>query len=235
MLSPPRDMQIIPPPGSLLYNRLADMTGNQNSISADRSRSLLTAAWMAVLLGLAMQGLSLLAVRSPNLKVLTTELVQKVSWSTLVCTGLAIGMTAAKSRTTWMGLAGLIAAPAAFMIARTLQKSLAQTLGAVGTGAPPIDVVFLVIAKAIQYVLFGVVIGRLTRDGRSSALACGLTGLLFGAAMAAVIVGYSLHTSPPAPTPAIFSRGINELIFPVGCALILYASDNVGRRLSQSA
>jgi len=207
------------------------MTEIAELASTDRSKALLTAAWMSVVLGIVMQLLSLLAVSMPSLKVLSAELVQKVSWSTLVCTGLAIGATAARSRPTWMGIAGLIAAPAAFVIARTLQKSLAQALSVAGGGAGAGDVLTIATIKSIQYGLFGLAIAAILRGGKGSALACSLIGLVFGAIVAAIIVPYTASFVPTPPTQALVAKGINELFFPVGCALILYASDNVGRRL----
>ena len=208
------------------------MTEPNTRVEIDRSHLLLSAAWMAVVLGAVMQVLAVLAAGSPSLAALATETVQKVSWSTLVCTGLAIGATAARSRPIWTGLAGLIAAPTAFLVARTLQKSLAQALS-VTAGGPPMDLVILVMAKAIEYGLFGVAIAWLLQR-RSSAIACAAIGLLFGVAMAGFVLLYG-QSHPPVVAPAaavVVARSINEIVFPVGCALVLYASDHVGRRMS---
>ena len=76
--------------------------GMETEKSFDASKSLLHVGWLAVLLGLTMEailvalaaGLGTLKGANPVL----ADLVQKVSWSTSVCVGLAVGTTAKKAR-----------------------------------------------------------------------------------------------------------------------------------------
>src|SRR5438552_10650886 len=81
-------------------------------------RMLLHVSWLAVLLGFAIEGLILLvsgAGHITNAKPVIADLVQKVSWSVIVCMGLAFGKGAAKLLSVPLtGLAGLLAAPTAF-------------------------------------------------------------------------------------------------------------------------
>ena len=65
-------------------------------------RALLRVGWMAVLLGLTMEAILVaLAAGFGNLhgaKPIVADVVQKVSWSLVVCVGLAVGATAEKAR-----------------------------------------------------------------------------------------------------------------------------------------
>ena len=103
------------------------MTPNDNLGS-----TLLKVAWFSVLLGLGMELLFLLISigfgKSLAAKTMVADLVQKISWSSIVCMGVAVGTAATKMRSAAMGLAGLIAAPAAFYIAKALHKSAASAL-----------------------------------------------------------------------------------------------------------
>jgi hypothetical protein len=55
--------------------------------------------------------------RVPGAAPWLADLVQRVSWSLLVCMGLALGAAASRSSPPIMGLTGLFAAPLAFGIA----------------------------------------------------------------------------------------------------------------------
>jgi hypothetical protein len=87
--------------------------------------TLLRVAWLSVLLGLGMEALLLLLAASsgfvPQLAEIVAASVQKVSWAVIVCTGIAIGTTVSSAlRAPLMGILGLLAAPVAFHVARTL-------------------------------------------------------------------------------------------------------------------
>ena len=69
-----------------------------------------------------------------------------------------MGTAAAKMRAPAMGLAGFIAAPLGFSIARFLQRVIGQALRvAVAAAAPSLFVVVLL--KAIEYASLGTIIG----------------------------------------------------------------------------
>src|SRR3712207_5279392 len=86
----------------------------------------LRAAWLAILLGFAMEALLLLVTAGfgifPGLKPVVAALISQVSWSTLVCAGLALGTAVSKARAPVMGLLGLLAAPLALGVSRSLHQ-----------------------------------------------------------------------------------------------------------------
>jgi hypothetical protein len=195
----------------------------------------LRVAWLAILLGLGIE-LLLLAVQAATghfagPKPLLVDLVQKVSWSFLVCVGLAFGTAATKSRPQLMGLLGLLSAPLAFNIARSLHKGAAQALSltdGVPAGASPFLIALL---KAVEYGFLGWMVGKLSRRpnaGAGAHLAVGLAlGLTFGTA---IVLLLGAGSPEPTPLPDLLARGINELFFPIGCALALYAAGALARR-----
>lgn len=197
--------------------------------SSDAVKSLLYVGWLAVLLGLTMEAvLVALAAGFGTLKganPVLADLVQKVSWSTIVCVGLAVGTTAKKARGPVMGLAGLLAAPLAFMVARSLHDGAKEALSLAADAGPGPSLILIAILKGFQYGSFGMALDWVAKKpwgGLSAHLATGLAvGVVFGGAMVALFV----HAAPQTPpVPTLVSRAANECLFPIGCALVVYTS-----------
>ena len=129
--------------------------------------TLLRVAWLAVLLGFAMEAVLLLVTAGfgifPGLKPLAAALVQQVSWSTFVCVGLAIGTAVSKARVPLMGIIGLLAAPLAFSISRSLHQGTVKALEIAGAGSDTTPVLVLALLKALEYGCLGATIGWVGR------------------------------------------------------------------------
>jgi hypothetical protein len=190
---------------------------------------LLNVAWLAIALGMAMEALMLAvaagfrnaAAPDPFL----AELAQKVSWSFVVCAGLAVGNAIVRARPAAMGVLGLVSAPIAVNVSRALHKGMAGALGvAVAAGPAPFAIAAL---KATEYALLGFALGHLGQRGAGALAHAGaglLAGLLFGVPIVAMAVG--------ADQASTVARGVNELVFPIGCSLVIYAADILSSRRS---
>ena len=199
----------------------------------DFAKTLLHVAWLSILLGMVMEVLVLGTASGlgimPGAGVIVADTVQKVSWSTIVCVGLAIGTAASNARGPVMGLAGLLAAPAGFTIARTLHRGTLQALGAGVSAAGQPSALLLAILKGVQYGCLGMAVGWVGQrlQGRATAyVGAGLiTGIVFG--------GLTLALMSPLPAAVLISRGINEILFPVGCSLVLFTAETLGKRTAR--
>lgn len=200
----------------------------------DPLKTIFAVAWLSILLGLAVEGLLLLVAvafgTASSPKPFLADLAQKASWSVLVCIGLGFGTLVTKARPQAMGLLGFLAAPLAFGVARSLHKGAAAALGlaAAGGGLPPIQ---LAVTKAIQYGLLGWALGKLEKRsgaGLGAYAAVGLgAGLLFGG----TILWATFHATPGGIPPAgLLARGVSEILFPVGCAAVLYVATALGEK-----
>jgi Family of unknown function (DUF5317) len=201
--------------------------------------TLLRVAWLAIVLGLLLQ-LALLLVaagfgRVAGPRLLLAETCRTVCWSLLVCVGVALGRVAAKARVPLEGATGLLAAPLALTAANTLQKGVAEALNAAGTPAGPAPLWVLAL-KAAEYACLGLALGWIGRRARASALwygAAGLVaGIVFGGALLAMVVG-SAPTLPS--TPSLLAKGVNELLFPIGCALVVFIAEVLGTYIGPAA
>jgi hypothetical protein len=101
------------------------------SASPKLGATLLRVAWLSILLGFVMESLKLLSAAGvgifPGLNLaVVADLVGQISWSTIVCVGLAIGTAVSKFRASLMGFLGLLSATLAFGVSRSLHQGAAQ-------------------------------------------------------------------------------------------------------------
>jgi hypothetical protein len=190
--------------------------------------TLLRVAWLAILLGLLLQLAVVLVAaglgKDISPRPLLAETLKTVSWSLLVCVGIALGRVAAKGRVPLEGLTGLLAAPLALTAANAVQKGVAEAVDAAGVPAGPAPLSVLAI-KAAEYGCLGLALEWVGRRAWGSALghlAVGLlTGVVFGGVFLTVVV-------QSAPTPLSTSS-------PVGCALVVFIAEVLRSHLDPAA
>lgn len=198
--------------------------------------TLLRVAWLAVALGLAMEALLLLLAagfgEALGLETIVADLVRNVTWAAFVCVGLAVGTTLSKIQVPAMGFFGLLAAPLAFEVSRSVHKGTLQALdlaGAEGAAASP---VLLAIIKGVEYGCLGLLVGWIGGRAWGGVLAHALAGLAVGIVFGGAILALTLGAAPgPVPTSDLISKGLNELLFPIGCALVLFSAGALGSRI----
>jgi hypothetical protein len=197
--------------------------------------TLLHVAWLAILLGVAMEALLLLLAGGfgilPGFESTVADLVGKVSWSTIVCAGLALGPAASKVREPVMGLLGLLAAPLAFNVSRFLQQGAVQILAVGGIAGSSTPVYLLALIKGVEYGCLGAALGWIAQRPWGGAVAHAAVGLMAGILFGSVVMAFTYWASPEPPaTPDLISQGLNEIFFPVGCSLVLFSAETLGKR-----
>jgi hypothetical protein len=197
--------------------------------------TLLRVAWLAILLGLLLQLAVLLVAAgfgtAPSPGPLLAETLKTVSWSLLVCIGVALGRVAAKGRLPLEGVTGLLAAPLALTAANTLQKGVAEAVNAAGVPTGPAPLWVLAI-KAAEYACLGLALNWVGQRAWHSALGHLAVGLLTGVVFGGLFLTAVVQTAPtPLSTPALLGRGLNELLFPVGCALVVFIAEVLSTHL----
>lgn len=209
-------------------------------LPADPKRTLLHTAWLAVALGFLVEiVLLLVAATGGSLQSLTpfvADLVQKVSWSTIVCVGLAFGKAVSRASPGLTGLAGLLAAPAGFTVARALHKGAGSALGIAGATVASPSPFLIAGIKAIQYLCLGALASWLVRRGRATLGQHLLVGLASGAVFGGLILVLMVAAAGPGGLSgtALVTRAVNEFLFPTGCAAVLYATDVLGKKAAST-
>jgi hypothetical protein len=205
-----------------------------NDVQApDLGATLLRVAWLAVILGLAMEVLLLVlggvVGDALGLKPFVADLVRNVTWSVFVCAGLAVGTTVVKARAPLMGFLGLVSGPLAFEASRVVHKGTLEALAITGGGGN-LSPVLVAGIKGIEYGCLGLGVGWVSQrrwGGAAAHVAVGLlVGLTFGSVELALVAG----ATPPPPTSDLFVDGVNEVLFPVGCSLVLFSAGVLGKK-----
>ena len=194
---------------------------------------------MAILLGVAMEGLLLVLGaglgKSLGLESIIADLVRNVSWSVFVCVGLAVGTAVAKAQVPVMGLLGLLAAPSAFEVSRVLHKGTLEALATTGGGGESLSPILVGVIKGLEYGCLGLAVGWVSQRPWGGAAAHIAVGLLVGSVFGGTIVALTMGSTPPPSATDALSGGVNEVIFPIGCSLVLYSAGVLGKRMSTQA
>jgi len=192
------------------------------------SRVLLRIAWASVLLGLVMEVLLLAAAlilgSRPGVRAVLADTVQKVAWSTIVCLGLGIGTAVAKNAPPVAGVFGLVAGPIGFVVAKALHQGVSQALGIALGGASHPSAVVLAVLKGLQYGGLGHGLAWIGKRAGGRMIAYIGTGLAVGV----IFGGITLFLMLPLATTALVVRALNEVLFPVGCSLVVYSAKALG-------
>jgi hypothetical protein len=206
-----------------------------NDVQApDLGATLLRVAWLAVILGLVMELLLLVlggAVGDAlGLKPFVADLVRNVTWSVFVCAGLAVGTAVVKARAPLMGFLGLVSGPLAFEASRVFHKGTLEALAITGGGGGDLSPVLVAVIKGIEYGCLGLGIGWVSQRRWGGAAAHVAVGLLVGLAFGSMELALVAGATPPPPTSDLFVEGVNEVLFPVGCSLVLFSAGVLGKK-----
>ena len=203
--------------------------------SAPLAAQIFQAAWMSIALGITIEIALIVAAavfgKSGDLRPFIADLAGKVSWSVLVCVGISIGTVAARARGPVMGVLGLFAAPTAFTVAKAAHKSAAAALDiAVAASSGP-SAGQMMLIRAAEYGLLGLAAGYVSRRPWGRLPVFALMGFTIGVIAAAIIVLVTVRTAATPPPPlALVSKTINEVLFPLGCSIVLFAANALGQR-----
>ena len=149
------------------------------------------------------------------------DTVLKVPWAVIVCVSLYLAIALAGERTHLVALVALVAAPTASLLARgTAELAHAYTAAA----APASDVSPLLVAgiKGLEYAALALTVTWLGRRPWSAAMHHAVAGLLAGLVFGGALLLLTLRlTEVPLTAGAGTAWAVNEVLFPIGCALIL--------------
>lgn len=201
-------------------------------------RTLALIALLGVGLGFVMQALIIAArlvggAAFPGVSIFA-DLVQTVTWSVLVCTGVAIGVTVSKARKALAGLMGLLFAPLALAVAKAGQKAMLALIGAIEQPAA-LSLATIGIVRAFEYGLLAWFLALLTekeviRPGPYLGIGAAI-GITFGSVLFWLTYSATLAENAELGTPQILGMLVNEVGAPAGCAFVIY----LGQLASQSS
>ncbi|RUU38451.1 hypothetical protein EOD08_15400 [Mesorhizobium sp. M6A.T.Ca.TU.002.02.2.1] len=201
-------------------------------------RRVVMVAWLAIALGFAMEALILAgrfaAGSHPATTQVLIELAQGVTWAFFVCAGVSLGTALAKVRASLGGLISAISAPLAMGIAKGTQKVMVSALDAAAKPAI-LSLTTLGVLRAIEYGLLGWILASLASKEEPRPLHFALAGALIGAVFGGGITVLTIETAAAKDValalPQAIATGLNEIVFPIGCSLVVYIALQIGRHM----
>jgi hypothetical protein len=188
-------------------------------------------AALAVALGFGVQALVLVAKMLAGgyvpQAVLLVDVASGVAWSAVVCLGTSLGVTAARDRTAVAGLVAALFGPLAVAAAKAANQAMAAAIGIIlKPGVVPL--VALAGLKSLEYGVLGYLLARLAARDEPRLKPYALTGLAVGLLFGAAALGLRLWAGTATPAD-IAAAAVNEAVFPVGCAAVVYVGRMMGR------
>jgi hypothetical protein len=206
--------------------------------SSNLGATLLRVAWLAILLGMAMEGILLLLSAGLGdllgLGSIVADLAQNVSWSVLVCLGLSVGTAVRSARVPVMGILGFLAAPAAFEISRVVHKGAIQALAISGSAGDDLSPFLLALIKGLEYGCLGLALGWVSQRPWGGAAAHMAVGFIVGSVFGGTVIALLAASGPEVSATILLSRGVTEVLFPVGCSLVLFSAEALGTSMASS-
>lgn len=194
-----------------------------------------TVALLAVGFGFAMQALvlatRLLAGGAAPEKVFVADLAQGVTWSVFVCTGVAVGVAVGRARKFLAGIFGFIFAPLGIAAAKAGQKAVTALTNAIDKP----DLIPLVTLGSVRAVEYGLLAWLLAVLAEKETVRPGpylAVGAIIGIVFGGLLVFLSATGSGTKPTIAqLAGLTVNEVGFPIGCALLIFLGQLVARNV----
>ncbi len=204
--------------------------------SSNLGATLLRVAWLAILLGMAMEGtLLLLSAGFGDLLgqgSIVADLARNVSWSLLVCVGLSVGTAVRNARVPVMGFLGLLAAPVVFEISRAVHKGALQALAISASAGDDLSPFLLALIKGLEYGCLGLALGWVSQRPWGGAAAHMAVGFVVGSIFGGTVIALLAASGPEVSATTLVPRGVTEVLFPVGCSLVLFSAEALGTSMA---
>jgi hypothetical protein len=204
--------------------------------SSNLGATLLRVAWLAILLGMAMEGTLLLLSAGfgdlLGLRPIVADLARNVSWSLLVCVGLSVGTAVRNARVPVMGFLGFLAAPAAFEVSRALHKGAIQALAISASAGDDLSPFLVALIKGLEYGCLGLALGWVSQRPWGGAVAHMAVGFVVGSIFGGTVIALLAASGPEVSATTLVPRGVTEILFPVGCSLVLFSAEALGASMA---
>lgn len=223
--------------GLTLNGEPADTTESKE-VECTALKTLTASARLGAALGFAMVA-AVLAGRTfaggqTTAAQLAVDVANGVTWSFLVCSGVGLGTAMARTHGNMVAaLISMVAAGLATDIATDARIAVGNYVG-VGLEPAMLTATARGVIHAVEFGVLGWMFASMAarqEPARRFVIAAAKIGLLFGGTIvlmtsqAAESMGFSLSN------PRLAALSINEIVFPIGCAIVTFVALEVGRQI----
>jgi hypothetical protein len=189
--------------------------------TSDRLRVWLTLTGLALAPALLIELLialtrSLLSAHSSGL---VAETMGGITWSLLVCFGVAAGSALSRMSEAVASAVAFVCTPIALLLSKAVQGGVNEVLEHTSTSLPP-GLGLIAAVKACEYAALAYVLARLANAGVHALAPHLVAGLGAAAVFGTTIVAIAAKApNPDLGMSAIATTSINEALFPLGCVV----------------
>jgi hypothetical protein len=149
---------------------------------------------------------------------LVTEALGGVTWSLLVCFGVAAGSALSRMSELAASAVAVVCTPVALFAAKAIQGGLNEFLA--GSSSLPPGLTLIAAVKALEYGALAFVLARLANKGVDALAPHLIAGLAAAASFGTIIVAIAATApQPDLAASAVATTGIHEFLFPFGCVV----------------
>jgi len=215
------------------------MTASNVEVSQDAVGTIARVVLFSIILGISLQLITLAAkmiggADFPGIRLLL-DFLGSITWAVLVCVGIGLGTIVMRSGVAMAGILGAVFAPIGFVAAKSVQKSVGLLLGLPSESLTS-TVIILGIIKALEYGFLGAMLAMMMKreyQQLKSYMMLGLgTGVVFGSMLVNASIRIADSSGTPLTSAQIAGQTVNEVLFPVGCAIVIYVIQFMGNRIS---
>lgn len=189
--------------------------------------NLLRVAGLAACLALLMETLLILGGEAT---ASLASLLDHGLWPYMVCMAVGVGQAIVGSWPPHAGGFAAVATPAAFLFAKVAQKGIGPLLDSSGGGGSgPLltsDLLLEAVLRGLEYAVLAAGLAWIVRQPWAGALAHLALGLAVGIVFGPMI---ALFLRPD----SLLGWIVKELVFPTGCALVVFASETLKQFLPE--
>jgi hypothetical protein len=162
---------------------------------------------------------SALDTHSPGL---AAETLGGLTWSLLVCFGVAAGSALSRVSAMTASAIAFVAAPVALTAAKAVQGAVSAFVDQSVSALPP-GFALIAATKACEYGFLGFVLARLATAGVERFGSHLVAGLAAAATFGVIVIALTAQAADPdLAAAALASTAINELLFPLGCVTAVF-------------
>ena len=155
------------------------------------------------------------------------DLAEKLPWGLGVCTGVWLGLELGHGRWLVVAAAGLVAAPVASLLLRAVAEGAHEMAFAEAPTAPALLVATI---KGVEYACLGLLVAWLGRRSWARMHHHAAAGMVVAVPFGLALLAVSAWSSELAlDTGRLLAWAVNEMLFPIGCALILFSAAQAQR------
>jgi hypothetical protein len=115
-----------------------------------------------------------------------------------------------------------------------VHKGAIQALAISGSAGDDLSPFLLALIKGLEYGCLGLALGWVSQRPWGGAVAHMAVGFVVGAIFGGTVIALLATSGLEVSASSLVPRGVTEVLFPVGCSLVLFSAEALGTSMASS-